>query len=186
MKKAILALAFVSAVGAGAVHAKKPQITGLELQQIQARDFEAPKNVTFAAVMTVAQDSGFRITSADKDTGLISGVGTSERHLTWVPFVGFGSSKKNPVITAFIEERGRGSRVRLNFVMAKVKGNLYGNWSDEDAIVDPQIYKDAFEKVEKEVFIREAENAPAPALAAATTPASASDAGGGATAAAPK
>ena len=162
MKGAIYALALIAILEGPAAIAKKPQLLGLELQQIQSRDYDASKNTSFAAVMTVLQDSGFRITSADKDTGLISGVGTSQRHLTWMPFVGFGSSKKNPVMTAFIEERGKGSRVRLNFVMAKVKGNAYGNWSDEDAINDPQVYKDAFEKVEKEIFIREAQNAPAP------------------------
>ena len=177
MKKGVILLMVAGAIATGGAHAKKPQLSGLELQQIQARDFEASKSVTFAAVMTVLQDSGFRISSADKDTGLISGMGTSERHMTWVPFVGFGSSKKNPVMTAFIEERGKNSRVRLNFVMAKIKGNRYGDWSDEEAVVEPQVYKDAFEKIEKEVFIRQAENAPAPP---------ASEAGGATLAAAPK
>lgn len=144
-----------------AADAKKQQLDGLELQQIQSHTFEASKNVVFASVVTVLQDSGFRIGSADKETGLLTAIGTSERHMTFVPFVGFGSSKKNPVVTAFIEERGQGTRVRLNFVMAKVKNNQYAASSDEQAILDPQVYKDAFEKIDKEVFIRQAENAPA-------------------------
>ncbi|HMI19773.1 MAG TPA: hypothetical protein VK533_09530 [Sphingomonas sp.] len=148
-------------VATGADAKKPPQLSGLELQQIQSHSFEASKNVVFASVVTVLQDSGFRIGSADKETGLLTAIGTSERHMTWVPFVGFGSSKKNPVVTAFIEERGQGTRVRLNFVMAKVKNNQYAANSDEDAILDPQVYKDAFEKIDKEVFIRQAENAPA-------------------------
>lgn len=142
---------------------KRPEISGLELQQIQSHGYEASKNVVFASVITVLQDSGFRIGSAEKDTGLITAIGTSERHMTWMPFVGFGSSKKNPVVTAFIEERGPGTRVRLNFVMAKVKNNSYAAMSDEEAILDPAVYKDAFEKIDKEIFIRQAENAPAPA-----------------------
>ncbi|WP_205412223.1 hypothetical protein [Sphingomonas crusticola] len=165
MKRGVVLLALYGALISSGASAKKPQLSGLELQQIQARDFEASKNVAFAAVMTVLQDAGFRIGSADKDTGLITGIGTSERHMTWVPFVGFGSSKKNPVMTAFIEERGRSARVRLNFVMAKVKGNAYGNWSDEEAINDVAVYKDAFEKIEKEIFIRQAEDAPTAAVA---------------------
>lgn len=150
-------------VATGAEAKKPPQVSGLELQQIQSHSFEASKNVVFAAVMTVLQDSGFRVGSAEKDTGLITAIGTSERHMTWVPFVGFGSSKKNPIVTAFIEERGQGTRVRLNFVMAKVKNNNYNAMSDEEAILDPAVYKDAFEKIDKEVFIRQAENAPTPA-----------------------
>jgi hypothetical protein len=147
-------------VATGAPAKKPPQVSGLELQQIQSHSFEASKNVVFASVVTVLQDSGFRIGSADKETGLLTAIGTSERHMTWVPFVGFGSSKKNPVVTAFIEERGQGTRVRLNFVMAKIKNNQYAANSDEEAILDPAVYKDAFEKIDKEVFIRQAENAP--------------------------
>ncbi|MET0445244.1 MAG: hypothetical protein ABW151_11780 [Pseudorhodoplanes sp.] len=162
-KCALGALIVAATFAATATEAKKqPQLSGLELQQVQARDFETTKSVAFASVMTVLQDSGFRINSADKETGLITGIGTSERHMTFVPFVGFGSSKKNPVMTAFIEERGRNTRVRLNFVMAKMKNGNYGDRSDEEAILDPAVYKDAFEKIEKEVFIRQAENAPTP------------------------
>lgn len=167
------AIILAGALASTGVYAKKqPQLSGLELQQIQAHTYEASKNVVFASVMTVLQDSGFRVGSAEKDTGLITAIGTSERHMTFVPFVGFGSSKKNPVVTAFIEERGQGTRVRLNFVMAKVKNNNFNSMSDEDPILDPVVYKDAFEKIDKEVFIRQAENAPTPdaSQSAAVTP----------------
>jgi len=85
--------------------------------------------------------------------------------MTWLPFVGFGRSKKTPVVSAFIEDRGAGSRVRLNFVLAKTKNGAYGSsWSDEEPIVDPAIYRDAFERIDKEIFTRQALNAPIPRL----------------------
>ncbi|MBW0008106.1 MAG: hypothetical protein JO335_10380 [Sphingomonas sp.] len=138
---------------------------------MQARDFDAPKTITFPAVMTVLQDAGYRIGAADKDTGLITGTASVQSHTTWMPFVGFGRSKKTPVVSAFIEDRGTGSRIRLNFVMAKTKSMMYGmGSSDEEPMTDPAIYQGAFEKIEKEIFVRLSLNKPAPAVAAAPAP----------------
>lgn len=156
MFERLLVAAAVTTLSAGPAAAKKaPQLTGLALQQIQARDFEAPKSVTFPAVMTILQDSGYRIATADKDTGLITGSASTNSKMTWLPFVGFGRSKKTPVVSAFIEERGVGSRIRLNFVMAKTKNMAYGmTSSDEEPITDAAVYRDAFEQIEKEIFVR--------------------------------
>lgn len=155
-------------VGGPAVAKKQPQLSGLALQQIQAKEYEATKEVTFPAVMTILQDSGYRIQEADKDTGLITATASTKSKLTWAPFVGFGKSKKTPVVSAYIEDRGAGSRIRLSFVMAKIKNNAYGtSLSDEEPIIDPATYRDAFERIEKEIFVRQALMAPKPTVAAA-------------------
>lgn len=153
---------------------KKPEMSGLALQQIQARDYDVLKAVSFPSVMTVLQDSGYRIESADKDTGLITGVASTTSKTTYNLFWGFGKKKKTPVVSAFVEDRGQGSRVRLNFVLSTTKSRIYGvNSSDDEPIADPAIYRDAFERIEKEIFVRQAMNAPAPkplAIPAASTP----------------
>lgn len=175
MKKSMtLILAGALVTSAAPAHAKKePQLSGLALQQIQARDYEVPKEVTFPSVMTILQDSGYRIQEADKDTGLITAMASTKSKMTWAPFVGFGKSKKTPVVSAYIEDRGSGSRIRLSFVMAKAKSNAYGTaLSDEEPITDPATYRDAFERIEKEIFVRQAltvqgRSALAPAVKAA-------------------
>ena len=153
----------------------RPQASGLQLQQIQTRDYEYPKGVVFSAVMSVLQDAGYRITGADKDTGLITGVASTESHMTWVPFVGFGRSKLTPVVSAFIEDRGPSiTRLRINFVMSKSKSNQFGSDGGEKPILDPETYSSAFEKVEQAIFVRVAMDAPSPtgsAPAAALVPA---------------
>lgn len=169
MRRFVAAFVVLSMVsGSAAVARKKPELGGLELQQIQARDYEVPKSVSFPAAMTVLQDSGYRITAADKDTGLITGSASTNSHTTWVPFVGFGRSKKTPVVSVFVEDRGSGSRVRLNFVLTKAKSMMYGmSSSDEEPITDAAVYQAAFEKIEKEIFVRQSMAAPAaPAVAA--------------------
>jgi len=154
-------------LGAPAANAKDPELTGIALQQVQARDFETTASVVFPAAMTVLQDSGFRIQGADKDTGLITAIGSTESYMTWLPFVGFGQKKKVPIVSVFIEQRGPNiTRARLNFVMST--GKSRDAFTNEKPISDPQIYKDAFEKIEKEIFVREAMNAPTPTAAAVT------------------
>lgn len=154
--KIAIAAALVATTVAGAADAKKkPQVSSLELQQMQSREFEVPKDVAFAAVMTVLQDSGYRIGAADRDTGLITGAASTNTHTTWLPFVGFGKSKKTPVVSAYIEDRGPAiSRVRFNFVMTKNSANQFGGSADEDPITDIAVYTDAFERLNKEVFVR--------------------------------
>ena len=149
---------------------KEPQLTGLELQQVQARDFEATKKDAFAAVMTVLQDSGYRIGNASYETGLVTAMASTKTKMTWVPFIGFGTSKKTPVVSAYIEDKSPTlSRIRLNFVMGKVKANAsFGGVTDEEPINDTKVYQDAFEKISQAIFVRQSMNmpsAPAPALA---------------------
>jgi len=169
MRTSFAALAIASLLVSAPTEAKKPaQPTGLELQQIQSRDYEVGKDVSFPAVMTVLQDAGYRIAEADKDTGLITGAASTKSATTYNIFWGFGKKKKTPVVSAFVEDRGRGSRIRLNFVLTTTKSRIYGVGSaDEEPITDPAIYRDAFEKVEKEIFVRQALNAPAPPVPSA-------------------
>ena len=161
----------VAASGSPSLAKKAPEISPLALQQMQTRDYDLTKVVSFPAVMTVLQDSGYRIQAADKDTGLITATASTKSKMTWMPFVGFGRSKKTPVVSAFIEDRGAGSRVRLNFVLAKTKNGAYGSsWSDEEPINDAAIYRDAFERIDREIFTRVALAAPKPSPAAVAAP----------------
>ncbi len=158
----LIAATATLAAGAPSIAKKTLNPSGLELQQLQSRDFEADKDMVFGAVMSVLQDSGYRIQAADKDTGLITGVASTKAKTTFVPFVGFGKSKKSPIVSAFIENSAPGHvRARLSFVLAKVKSNGYGAGpEDEEPIYDPSVYKDAFEKIEQAIFIRKGMAAP--------------------------
>lgn len=159
-------------VAAPAYAKKAPEVSGLELQQIQSHDIEAPKQIVFSSVMSVLQDAGYRVQAADLETGLITGTGSSTGKLTYNLFMGFGKSKKSPVVSAFIEQVGPTmTRVRLNFVMAKIKSTVYGSQpQDEEPITDAATYRDAFEKVDQAVFLRQSmapKAEPAPAVASA-------------------
>ncbi len=155
-KKTLLALTIALAIPVNSAIAKEPKMSALQIQQMQTKDVEVNKGIAFSSVMTVLQDSGYRIGSADKDTGLITGVASTNTKTTWLPFVGFGKSKKTPVVSAFIEEIGpEFTKIRLNFVMTKVSANGFGGGEDETPILDPQVYQDAFEKIDQAIFVRQ-------------------------------
>jgi len=174
MKKThLIGTAFALASISVAAEAKKaPQPTALELQQLQGRDIEGTKDQVFGAVMSVLQDSGYRIQAADKDTGLITGVASTKSKTTWAPFVGFGKSKKSPIASVFIEAISPTvTHVRISFVMAKVKSSLYGSSpQDEEPIYEPSTYQAAFEQINKTVFIRRGMNAPSATAASPIAP----------------
>ncbi len=155
-----------------AVAKKQVEPTALELQALQTRDVEASKEQAFGAVMSVLQDSGYRIQAADKDTGLITGIASTKGKMTYSLWTGFGKSKKSPIVSAFIEQRTPTlSRVRLSFVMGKVKSTIYGSGAqDEEPIYDPVVYQKAFEQIDQTVFIRRGMDAPAATAASPVAP----------------
>lgn len=168
-KGIIVSAALLGASVLTPLQAGEPALSGMALQQIQAKDFETTSSVAFPAVMTVLQDSGYRILSAQRDTGLITAIGSTASHVIWAPFLGFRSKKQVPQVSVFVEDRGQNlTRIRLNFVMSTGKSDKA--FTDEKPITDPEPYRDAFEKIEKEIFVRQAMNAPAPAPAAASSP----------------
>jgi len=154
-------LAVTLAFGVSDVEAKDKKPSGLELQQIQSRDFDANYDTVFPSVVTVLQDAGYRIQSADKNSGLVTGVASTKSKLSY-GLTGWGKKKKTPVVSAFIEARGKSAaRVRLSFVMAKTKSSQYGmNSADEDPILDAMIYQDAFEKISQAIFVRTSMDGP--------------------------
>ncbi len=174
MKKvAILAACIAASVTTSSVDAKKkPEMSGLELQQLQSREIEANKEQVFGAVMSVLQDNGYRIQAADKDTGLITAIASTSSKMTYNLFTGFGKSKKSPIVSAFIEPRTSAiTRVRLSFVMGKVKSTLYGAGAqDEEPIYDPAVYQKAFEQINQTVFVRQSMDAPAATAASVKAP----------------
>jgi len=136
---------------------QKPQMTPLEVQSIQTREFESSKKIVFASVISVFQDLGYTIKSADNDTGLINAESTTQQDTNWQLFAGVIVMEQT-VATAFVEEIRDRTRVRLNFVTTTQSSSAYGQNSREDvAILDATVYTNAFERIENAIFIRSGE-----------------------------
>src|SRR6267142_5358085 len=76
-----------------------PQKTSLELQAFQSREFETTKKIAFASVLSVFQDFGYIISSAEIDTGFVTAKSPTQKG--FVLFV--GSTMKDTKATAFVE-----------------------------------------------------------------------------------
>ena len=132
----------------------KVNLTPLDIQSMQSRSYEHAKDIVFPSVMSVFQDLGYSINSADINTGLITAesAADSDKALRfWLGITKVSQTKAN----AFIEEIGNETKVRINFVVTKKKSFGYGQTDREDEqILTPQPYQNAFEKIENAIFIR--------------------------------
>jgi hypothetical protein len=155
MKKFYLIFAFIFLFLAGCETTKPTfNLTPLEIQSMQSRSYDHPKDVVFPSVMSVFQDLGYSINSADMATGLITAESTAASNKAlkfWLGITKVSQTKAN----AFIEEISGQTKVRINFVITNKKSFGYGQTDREDnQILTSEPYQNAFEKIENAVFIR--------------------------------
>lgn len=139
-----------------------PALTPLEIQAMQTREYEEDKSVVFASVMSVFQDLGYTIGSADLETGFLtasSAATTQGPSVAEIMFVGAAQANRytnQTRSTAYVEASpSGGSRVRLNFVNGRQASSGYGQQAAQDTpILDPNVYQNAFEKIETAIFVR--------------------------------
>lgn len=186
MRKILMALTAASIFAAtSAQAAKQPELTPMQLQAIQQREFETDKSTLFSSVVSVFQDLGYTLNSADVGTGFITAESATVNKTSLWDALGYASGSGNTRATAFVEPMASGrSRVRLNFVSTKQLSSNYGQTRRQDQpILDPKVYQAAFDKIDEAVFVRKsldkpAQPSPSPAqvtpAAAPSTPAPAS------------
>jgi len=173
MKKIALALALgLSINSAPALAAKRPQLTPMELQAIQSKEFETTKDAAFGALMTVIQDLGYTVQSADVNTGFITAASPTENKTGFFDAMAGAAASGNTVMTAFLMQMPSGmTRVRLNFVNSKNLSSGYGQQSRQDKpILDAKVYQTAWEKIDEALFVMGALASSAPKAAPSPSP----------------
>lgn len=152
MKKNLWIILGVLLVLGGCETMPKTTKTALELQSIQSKEFEANKKVAFAATLSVFQDVGYTVSTANLDTGLITA--KSPTKAGFVLFV--GQTMEDIKATAFVEEIvSNRTKVRINLVSSKETSSGYGmKGGYELPIEKPEIYQDIFAKIQQGIFVR--------------------------------
>ena len=132
----------------------KINLTPLEIQSIQTRSYEKKMEVVFPSVMSVLQDLGYAIKTADKETGLITAESTAKSNVAMKIWLGV-TEVTQTTADVFIEEINNKTFVRMNFINV-VKNS--SSWGQEDRadqqILDQAPYQNAFEKIENAIFVR--------------------------------
>ncbi len=150
----LLQLVFVLLLVSGCVESPPVTMTPLEIQSVQTREYEESKEVVFPSVVSVFQDLGYSITSADKYTGLIAAESAARSDAATQFWLGMTDVSQTKA-TGFVETIGNFTRIRLNFVEVRQTSSGYGQQDRQDTpILDAEIYQSAFEKIETAIFIR--------------------------------
>lgn len=136
-----------------------PPKTSLEVQAVQAKQFEVDKKSAFNATVSVFQDLGYVINAASLETGFISAESPlkgADGMKAFLENISNMRSEGKTAVTAFVEEIGpKLTRVRLNFVQRDKMLRDYGQQANrEKPILDPKVYESAFNKIGDAIFIR--------------------------------
>jgi len=147
-------LIFSVAVLAACSTNPSPEMTPMEIRSLQTREFETNKQIAFPSVITVFQDLGYSISQADIDTGFISAESASDSDEASKFWLGV-SSVTQAKATAYVEEIGSFTKVRINFVTTTNKSYGWGQTDREDTpILNAESYQYAFERIENAIFVR--------------------------------
>jgi hypothetical protein len=153
---AILTLTLAASLVGCAAAPTAPAMTPLEIQAMQTRDYEDGAEVVFRSVVSVFQDLGYTIRSADQVTGFIQADGNADRNEALRFWIGSTRTTQTSA-TAFVERIGSMTRIRINFVTSVEESSVYGaSDREEQPILEAQIYQNAFERVENAIFVRNA------------------------------
>lgn len=161
MKLALsFALVLSMTVVAGCATNTSATRTSLEIQAIQAKNFETKKKTAFNSVMSVFQDFGYIVGSANLDTGFITAESPNQQDSSGgavfaAIFAGVRTEVKTAVTASIEELTPNTTRVRLNFVTRQRRSGTYGqNASDDSPVEDPTVYQNAFDKIGEAIFVR--------------------------------
>lgn len=154
MKLKVLLTVVTMALLTACAQPEGPTMTPLEIQEMQSRSFKESYNVTFSSTMSVFQDLGYTVNSADKDTGLISAESATDSSAAAIFWTGTSVTNQTKA-TAFLEKIRGKTLVRLNFVEKIETSSGYGRQNRSDKpVLDAQIYQNAFERIQNAVFLR--------------------------------
>ena len=155
MRNFLLAIPLLILTLMGCVTEPEINLTPLEIQSIQSRDYDKGKDIVFPSVMSVLQDLGYSIKAADIVTGLITAESTAKSNQAMKIWLGITQVTQTNA-NVFIEEIQSKTKVRINFVNVVKESSGWGQEDREDTqILDIEIYQNAFERVENAIFIRE-------------------------------
>jgi len=129
-------------------------MTPMEIQAMQSRQYEDDENVVFRSVVSVFQDLGYTVKQADSQAGFIQADGSADSNEAVKFWLGSTETTQTKV-TAFVERIGEQTHVRISFVETIEKSTAYGaDDREETQILNPDIYQNAFERIENAIFVR--------------------------------
>ncbi|MCP4177913.1 MAG: hypothetical protein GY756_09115 [bacterium] len=135
----------------GCVGPREPQMTPLQIQLMQTKVFNVSKRVAFDSTVTVFQNLGYIVTSANYNTGFVTAQSPKKTNF-------WGSTTYN-TSTAFVTGlKPDKSSIRINFVdnASSYISNGQGGGrtvQNDNPVLNGQSYANAFAKIQQQIFV---------------------------------
>jgi len=141
MKKLLILFMGFFIAGCVATSTPRPKLNPLQIQTMQSQNFTVSKKQAFNAVMTVFQNDGYIIQTADLDTGFITGKSPT-------------SGNKSLAVTAFLTAKTKKTtHIRLNFVRHVVMRHRRMAYTKTIQVLNTSLYKKTFNDIRQQVFV---------------------------------
>ncbi len=129
----------------------KPQLTALQMRELQSRDLQGTFENAYKANLQVLQDYGYVIKNSDYKSGVIQGETGVKKDKNYF----WNSLMVNSEATATLEQFGPNTvKERLSLVKNWTYV-YYGGDVKSETVVDPQLYQRIYDDIQKEIFVRE-------------------------------
>lgn len=153
-KLAMMAIAAIML--AGCATTPKATKTPLEIQALQTHEFNTTKHVAFNAVVSVFQDLGYIVNSANLQTGFITATSPTKNKTGFWDALAQTTVNGKTKATAFVSSAGPSvTKVRLNFVVVSSSSSRYGQSNENDTpILTGKVYQNAFNKIGNAIFVQ--------------------------------
>jgi len=142
--------------------ASQPQLNPLQIQTMQTQEFSVTKRQAYDATVTVLQNKGYEIKSANFDTGIV----TAQSPTISKAFRGRSHNTISAYVTNTRKSGKKVSRIRISNMLTReipetdtsfligsfvsTKRNI--NTKDEQ-VLDPEFYKEVFNEIRQQLFV---------------------------------
>lgn len=153
ISKVTLALIISLAFLAGCTHVKpQMEMTSTQIRSLQQREFNASKPAAFSSVLSIFQDQGYIVNSAEINTGFITATSPCNSRSDWTGNISTSVTK----VTAFIEEFPGKVTIRLNFLeTTEIQIPSLGQTLTRDNPVhNKETYDNVFKKISDLIFTK--------------------------------
>ncbi len=129
----------------------KPQLTALQIRELQSRDLQGTFENAYKANLQVLQDYGYVIKNSDFKSGVIQGESGVKKDKNYF----WNGLMVNSEATATLEQFGPETvKERLSLVN-KWSYVYYGGNVKSETVVDSQLYQKIYDDIQKEMFVRQ-------------------------------
>jgi esterase/lipase superfamily enzyme len=142
--------------------ASQPQLNPLQIQAMQTQEFGVTKRQAYNATVTVLQNKGYEIKSANFDTGIVTARSPTNSKM----FMGGSYNTISAYVTSTRKSGKNISQIRISDMLTRELPEtdtslLVGSFistrrninTKDEQVLDPEFYKEIFNEIRQQLFV---------------------------------